>query len=209
MKTILFQGDSITDCARGREGDTFLGCGYAALIAADIGYKYPGEYKFVNRGLSGDRCRGILARMKQDIVDVNPDIISILVGINDVWKDYAEPDGVNGEVYEKIYDILIQELKLKFPKSKIIIVEPFTDRTCMPDDERWQMFKRGYDIVREKTNLVALKHNITFVPIMDEMTKMIEQYGSECFLLDGTHPSQAGHRLIANAWIKAFEESIR
>lgn len=205
MKTILFQGDSITDSFRSREGDTYMGCGYPAIVAADLSFKYPKEFTFINRGVSGDRCRGVLNRMRNDIYDVKPDVLSILVGINDVWKEFAEPGGVDGNIYLGIYDILIKEIKSKFPDSKLMIIEPFTSPACMPDKEHWDLFKKGYDIVREKTKEIAKKHNAVFVPTMDEMTNLINKYGSECYLLDGTHPTQAGHRLIANAWLKAFE----
>ena len=85
MKTILFQGDSITDAGRNREDPESLGTGYPLLVAAKLGYEYPGEYKFVNRGVSGNKSVDVAARIKEDIIDVAPDYMSLMVGVNDVW----------------------------------------------------------------------------------------------------------------------------
>ena len=83
MKKILFQGDSITDVGRSLENDAARGHGYATLVSASLGMDRPGEFEFVNRGISGNRIIDLLARVKADIINLTPDYMSILIGIND------------------------------------------------------------------------------------------------------------------------------
>ncbi|MBR7040627.1 MAG: hypothetical protein IKI24_02165, partial [Clostridia bacterium] len=87
MKRIVFQGDSITDAQRNRQHDEYPGNGYPTLIKARLGVDLPGQYECLNRGVSGDRIVDVYARMRRDIVQLKPDIVSILIGINDVWHE--------------------------------------------------------------------------------------------------------------------------
>ena len=105
MKTILFQGDSITDCCRPRErGKEFPGQGYPLRIVGKMDYEHPGEYKFYNRGIGGNRLVDLYARIKVDIINLKPDIMSILVGVNDVWHEFEEyRNGVDADKYFMIY----------------------------------------------------------------------------------------------------------
>jgi len=92
MKKILFQGDSITDFGREKndvQGD-WLGHGYAAMVSGALGYKYPNEFEFINRGISGNRIIDVLARVKNDIINLAPDYMSILIGVNDVWHEISK-----------------------------------------------------------------------------------------------------------------------
>ena len=103
-KTILFQGDSITDCGRSRENDSDMGMGYPTMVKGELGLEYPGQYTFLNRGISGDRIVDIYARIKADIINLKPDYMSILIGVNDVWHELGGCcNGVSAEKYEKIY----------------------------------------------------------------------------------------------------------
>lgn len=100
MKTVLFQGDSITDMYRTSTQDEILGIGYPVLVAAQLGYEYPEKYKFINRGINGSRVVDVYARIKSDIINLKPDILSILIGVNDVWHELGgERNGVDAEKY--------------------------------------------------------------------------------------------------------------
>ena len=125
MKTILFQGDSITDCGRKREDPADLAKGYPRLVAADIGFDNPGEYTFYNRGISGNRIVDLYARMKIDLINLNPDYMSILIGVNDTWHEINKQNGVDTAKYERVYSMLIEEVKEALPDIKIMILEPF------------------------------------------------------------------------------------
>lgn len=99
MKKILFQGDSITDAGRSREDLTNLGKGYPLFVAGALGMDEPGEYEFVNRGISGNRIVDIYARIKMDIINLKPDVMSLLIGVNDVWHEVSSQNGVDGDKY--------------------------------------------------------------------------------------------------------------
>ena len=127
MKRFLFQGDSITDANRVDENnDNFgLGCGYALLFASDFAKNRKDEFEFINRGVSGDRITDVYARIKEDIINLNPDYMSILIGINDVSHELTQGCGVLPEKFEKIYSMLIEEVKAEIPEIKISIKTPF------------------------------------------------------------------------------------
>ena len=127
MKTFLFQGDSITDANRDDESnDNFgLGCGYAFLLASEFERNNKGKIKFINRGKSGDRITDVYARIKEDIINLKPDFMSILIGVNDVSHELTMNCGVSPKKFKKIYGMLIEEIRESLPDIKIIILEPF------------------------------------------------------------------------------------
>ena len=95
MKTVLFQGDSITDCYRSSEDFDLVGCGYPLLVKAKLGFERPNEFNFQNRGICGDRIVDLYARIKSDIINLKPDYMSILIGVNDVWHEMDYNNGVD------------------------------------------------------------------------------------------------------------------
>ena len=139
MKTYLFQGDSITDASRVRDWDMSLGSGYATTIASIIGTKYSGKLNFINRGISGNRIVDLYARIKSDIINLKPDYLSILIGINDVWHELSYQNGVKAEKFEKVYSMLIEEIFEELPNIKIYILEPFIGHGTA-SDEHWDYF---------------------------------------------------------------------
>ena len=102
MKRILFQGDSITDCGRSRDNDGYKGHGYPRIVMWKLNLDFPGEYKIFNRGVSGNRITDLYTRIKSDIINVKPDYLSILIGINDVWHEIDYNNGVSAQKFEKI-----------------------------------------------------------------------------------------------------------
>ena len=124
---ILFQGDSITDFNRRHDSEYHLGEGYPSLVKAELGFSEPEKYIFINKGVSGNRIVDLYARIKCDIINLKPDFISILIGVNDAWHDFGEnPNGVDAEKFFKIYSMIIEEIKDVLPNVKIMIMEPFT-----------------------------------------------------------------------------------
>ena len=105
-KVIVIQGDSITDAGRNKDLPTSRGTGYAQMIAGELGLTVPGAYEVYNRGISGNRIVDLYARIKKDIINLKPDYISILIGVNDVWHEYNYQNGVAPEKFEKIYPAL-------------------------------------------------------------------------------------------------------
>ncbi len=212
MKTILFQGDSITDAGRAREEKNYdnLGQGYPRLVEAAIGADCPGQYCFVNRGISGNRVVDLYARIKIDFINIKPDVLSILIGVNDVWHEFGACNGVDGEKFYKVYCMLIEEIREALPDVRIMILEPFVLRGPATA-EHWQGFHDEVAIRAQKARMVAEKYGLTFVPLQaafDEAVKntpLIGDMGAESYWLkDGVHPTAKGHELIKRAWINAF-----
>ncbi len=208
-KVILFQGDSITDCGRDRKVEDSLGTGYPRLVSAKLGFENPGDYTFYNRGISGNRIVDVYARIKLDIINLKPDYMSLLIGVNDVWHEVMRGNGVDTPKFEKIYSMLIEEIKEALPDIKIMIMEPFVlhdTGTCSDEEHpgRWEYFDSQ---VREKAaaaKRVAEKYNLTFVPLqqkLDDADAKLSGYWTK----EGVHPTLFGHELIAREWLAAYE----
>lgn len=206
MKTFLFQGDSITDASRGREGGSLnYGNGYSTITYAKLGKKYPGM-KFINRGVSGNRVVDLYARIKADCINLKPDYMSVLIGVNDVWHEINSQNGVATEKFEKIYSMFIEEIKEALPDIKIIILEPFVLKASATE-EHWKEFKTGTKEKGEAAKKVAEKFSLPFVSLQDKFDKAMEEYNDATYwTIDGVHPNPPGHEIISEALIEAFEK---
>lgn len=207
MKRILFQGDSITDAQRNRNSDEFPGSGYPNLLKARIGADYPTEYECLNRGISGDRVVDIYARIRRDIILLEPDILSILIGINDVWHELGSHNGVDAVKFEMVYNLLLSEVKAALPKVTLVILEPFvlpgsaTENT--PDlPNRYDYFRTEVDLRAAAAMRVSQKHGAIFVPLQAKLDDACKRAQPSHWLMDGVHPTSAGHELIAREWMK-------
>ena len=205
MKTILFQGDSITDAGRSRENDDNFGVGYATLVKGELGYEYPNQHVFYNRGISGNRVTDLYARIKADILNLKPDIMSILIGVNDVWHECKRQNGVDAEKYFKIYSMLIEEIKEELPDTKIMILEPFVLRESATEDY-WEEFHAEVLKRAVKAKEIAEKYNLPFISLQDKFDEAAKSAPNNYWLFDGVHPTTAGHELIKREWIKAYEQ---
>jgi len=211
-KLILFQGDSITDCGRNREDVASTGVGYAHMIKGQLGCEEPGAYEFINKGISGNRIVDVYARIKLDIINLKPDYMSLLIGVNDVWHELGgRHNGVDAAKFEKIYDMLIAEILEALPDIKIMILEPFvmeaeaTSATA-EEPERWDYFKAEVPLRAAAAKRIAEKYNLTFVPLQDKFDEASKQAPASYWLRDGVHPTPMGHWIIKDEWMKAFRE---
>lgn len=200
---ILFQGDSITDALRNRENDQYRGVGYATLVSAKLGFEHPGEYEFINRGVSGNRITNLVTRMKADMINLKPDVMSILIGVNDVWHEVQRQNGVDTQLYEKLYNILIEELKAALPNLRIMIMEPFVLQGTATL-ENWEVFRSEVEQRAAAAKRVAEKNGLEFIPLQAKMDDAATIAPADYWLMDGVHPTAMGHELIAREWIKAF-----
>ncbi len=205
MKRVLFQGDSITDAERNRENDNYRGSGYSTLVAAKLGFEKPGKYEFINRGIGGDRSVDLLARIKADAINLKPDIMSILVGVNDVWHELDSRDGVDCETYEIYYDIMLTQIKQALPNIKIIILGPYLLKGSATE-EKWEIFRSEVEKRADAARRIAEKHYLPFVPLLQKFDEAEKTAPSDVWLLDGVHPTAAGHELIAREWIREFNK---
>ena len=211
MKRILFQGDSITDCGRVRDDNAHVGTGYPLLVKSQWGVEKPGEYEFYNRGIAGNRIVDLYARIKADIINLTPDYISILIGVNDVWHEFGSHNGVDADKYEKIYCMLIEEIKEALPHVKIMIMEPFCLRGTATENtetepNKWNVFQVEVKKRADKARKVAEKYSLPFVELQNVLDKAAEMGDSAYWLIDGVHPTAMGHELIMREWMKSFEK---
>ena len=202
MKTFLFQGDSITDWGRNRDDINSLGMGYPVVTAANIGAEYPQKFRFINKGISGNRIVDLYARIKCEILNLKPDYLSILIGINDVWHELGHRNGVAAPKFEKIYSMLIEEIKEELPEIKIFILEPFVTAGTATD-ENIDYFVSEAKLRAEAAKRVAEKFDLTFIPLQKVFDEAIEKAPASYWTIDGVHPTAEGHGLIAKELTKA------
>ncbi len=205
MKKILFQGDSITDAGRSRENDVGKGLGYPTLVSAFLGAECPNEYEFKNRGISGNRIVDLLSRVKCDFINLEPDYLSILIGINDVWHEISSKNGVCAERFELLYNMLIEQIKEALPNIKIMILEPFVLKASATE-EHWDEFRSEAEKRAECAKRVAEKNGLVFVPLMKVFDDAQKLAPADYWTSDGVHPTDAGHELIKREWLKGFEK---
>ena len=202
---ILFQGDSITDAGRARDNDQYVGGGYPLLVKSELGYKFPGEYEFINRGISGNRIVDLYARIKCDIINIKPDVMSILIGVNDVWHEYhPNPNGVDAEKFFNVYSMLIEEVKAALPNLKIIIMEPFALKGSGNADV-WEDFDNETRKRAQMARKIAEKYGLPFVELQKGFDELCQKQDATYWLADGVHPTPMGHEFIKNQWLTAFE----
>lgn len=217
-KRIVFWGDSITDSMREQKHEADMsgyhraqGCGYVRMIDGALGYEHPKEYEVINRGISGNRIVDLYARIKSDLINLKPDVVSILVGINGIWHERWFGNGVNAAKYEMLYDLIIQEIRQALPNVKIMILEPFVlpgSATMSTEEQpdRWEYFSSETKLRQEAAKRIAQKHGLLFVPLQDAFTKADEKTAQMGYwLADGVHPNGCGHELIKRCWLEAFK----
>ena len=193
---ILFQGDSITDGNRGRTEDPnhLYGHGYVFNIAGKLGADHPQKFEVINRGISGDICTRLLARWHNESVIFNPDLTSIMIGVND------SNHGIAPKRYEDVFNMLLDDL----PNSKFILMEPFRYRN-QQDDELWARHSELIAAYQQIVRKIAAERNAIFVPLAEVFEEAFQKAPREYWIWDGIHPTCAGHQLVSRAWLKAAE----
>lgn len=199
MKTFLFQGDSITDAGRDdeKQGLAGLGCGYAFLLASEIENNHKGKIDFINRGKSGDRITDVYARIKEDIINLKPDYMSILIGVNDVSHELTMNCGVSPKKFRMIYGMLIDEIREVLPDIKIVILEPFVLKGTATE-KLWNDFDREVRILAEISKQVAEEYETDFIPLQKKFDELSSDGNTEYWSADGIHPTLAGHEVLKN-----------
>lgn len=193
---ILFQGDSITDTGRNREDFYDLGGGYPKYVA-ELLSQSGAELEYINRGISGDRTRDVYDRRQSDIFDLKPDIVTLLISINDVWRIIDKRgEGITAEQSEANIDMLLCDIKEKLPDAKLVLIEPFLLHGTATD-EHYEGFRSEAERRAEIISRQAKKHGCRFVPLMHRLDEAAREKAPAELLLDGVHPTEAGHRLIA------------
>jgi lysophospholipase L1-like esterase len=205
-KTILFQGDSITDAGRDRkitgEPNSFaaMGKGYAWMAASQMLVDSPdAKLKIFNRGISGDKVYQLADRWQADCLDIKPDLLSILVGVNDFAHVFRHGYKGTVEKYEEDYHALIKRTKEALPTVKLVICEPFI-LICGMVDETWV---EGFAKYRAAAKRVADEAGAKFVPFQTMFDTAAKIAPPDQWAADGVHPTTNGAALMAHWWLKA------
>jgi lysophospholipase L1-like esterase len=208
---ILFQGDSITDGGRwkGNDWNHILGQGYAFIIASKLGYKFPSQkYLFVNRGVSGNKVPDLTARWEEDTISIKPDLLSILIGVNDLMTAVGGNSSFSSESYANEYRVLLKKTAERLPNTRLVIGEPFLLPVGRYKD-KWDIHAKELVPLQKIARQLAQEFNAAFVPYQELFTAAAKKTGDETWLWDGVHPMPAGHELMAEAWIKAVNKKFK
>ncbi len=195
---ILFQGDSITDMNRGRTADPnhILGHSHVFLIAAKYGAMLPDRNLiFLNRGVGGNKVADMAVRWQVDTLDLKPDLLSILIGINDAGHDVPVADS------EKSYDQLLAATVAAMPNTRIVIGEPFT----LPVGKRrenWEVWRAEVQKRQDVAAKLSRKYHTALIHYQKVFDDACRRAPAEYWIWDGVHPTYSGHQLMADEWIR-------
>lgn len=204
-KKIVVIGDSITDYERRRpvgEGlGEAMGHSYVVLIDALLKSTYPeSKIRFVNMGNSGDTVRDLKKRWRSDVLDLNPDWVSILIGVNDVWRQFDSPLRPEEHVYLKEYEETLEQL-IQFTEKEvegIILMTPFYMEPNPAEAMRNLIDQYGQAVKRQ-----AEKHRCIFVDLQCGFNEYLKHYSAQSIAWDRVHPDVVGHMIIAKAFLNA------
>tara|TARA_B100000282_G_scaffold288393_1_gene257000 strand:- start:225 stop:1016 length:792 start_codon:yes stop_codon:yes gene_type:complete len=206
---LLFQGDSITDMKWGRnqkDRNHYLGHSYVFLLASRLGVEMPeAKLEFFNRGVSGNKVSDLRKRWQKDAIEMNPDWLSVLVGVNDVSQGRGEP--VDLKKWEEDYRYILNQSRTANPKLRIVLMDPFVLRmTRLNSDVQWNHWRGEIDKLSKIVFRLAEDFNAVHIQtqrIFDQATK---RTSPQHWIWDGVHPLPQGHELIARNWLQAVSE---
>ena len=202
---ILFQGDSVTDAGRDRSNPADMGEGYPRYASAMIQDSYPdGEFEFVNLGISGNRTEHLVARLESDFIEIQPDIVSIMIGINDVWHHYAfEYVETTDEQFEQNYRTVLDAIKSR-TNARILMIQPFLLEAVDPaKQELCAELSRKQAIIKR----LADEYADAYLPLDEILHQEVDVELSE-YSADGVHPTPDGACRIGEAYLGAIAPLI-
>ena len=215
---ILFQGDSITDGARNQKPERnwdknhMIGHSYAYVICGKLGCEDPMGYEFVNKGISGDNVHLLEKRWDSDCIDIAPDLLSVLVGINGNGRtDEGTYVGDADEMvssYEATYRRILKKALDSNPNLKIVIIEPFALPVGVFARD-YENFMARLSRISAAAKRVAEDFGAAFVPIQEELDALSKETDPALWLWDGIHPTERAHWLIATRWLEAAEPFLK
>ncbi len=203
---VLFQGDSITDMGRGRTEDPnhILGHSYVFIIAAGQGAAFPVQgVTFINRGVSGNTLADLAVRWQADAIALKPDVLSILIGINDVGHSLKRNQPVSIDDYERTYDRLLGDTIAALPKVRLVLCEPFLapGKSTSARFGEWQAAINAMDGV---VGRLAAKYHAPVVHFSRVFDEAFKRAPVDHWIWDGVHPTYSGHQLMADEWERAY-----
>lgn len=200
---ILLTGDSVTDCSRDRENTHSMGNGYASLIASFLGGSLADlNLRFINRGISGNRSEDLLQRWEEDCIQLNPDWISILIGVNDTWRRFDRGLLTTAAEFEGNLRQLLG--RSKETNANLVLLEPFCLQCGVVTADWEEDLMPKIDVVRS----LAVEFDALLVPLQSLFENTLSDVPANYWAEDGVHPSAAGHGFIAQAWLKVMGFNI-
>ena len=204
---IVFQGDSITDGGRQRTGSDYnhiMGQDYGYILAAQIGSESPERnLQFINRGDGGDRVSDLAARWQADTIDLHPNLLSILIGVNDTLSKRNAPE--TAEQFEVIYDHLLMQTIAALPGTKIVLGEPFV----LPVGKHKDAYAQDLAEIRMRQAIVerlGARYHLPVVHYQKMFDQACKRTPADHWSWDGIHPTYAGHGLMAAEWLRTVDE---
>ncbi len=212
---ILFQGDSITDGNRYKskasewDKNHQIGHSYAYIITGLLGMQYPERnFEFINRGISRNTVENLASRWKTDALDILPDALSILIGINDCLRasSLAVKD-LSASAYENTYREILAASRKQNPSLKIILMEPFAYTEYQQNAGASPALRKAILQSEQKAvRRLAEEFQAIFIPLQSVFNEAAKLCEPAYWIWDGTHPTEAGHALIAKEFLKATKD---
>ena len=205
---ILFQGDSITDAGRDKNTKSpntspMMGSGYVLQAAGELLFKHAGKnLSIFNKGISGNKVYQLAERWQTDCIELNPDVLSILIGVNDFWHTKTGSYKSTVKTYEDDYRALLEQTLAALPNVKFIIGEPFAVTGIKAVDGTWYP---AFDKYREVAKKLADEFKAVFIPYQKVFDEAQKRAPGVYWTHDGVHASLAGAHLMANAWMEAVK----
>jgi lysophospholipase L1-like esterase len=210
---ILFQGDSITDGNRGcsKDPNHIMGHGYAFSIASRVGADFAeANHVFYNRGISGNKVTDLQKRWQTDTLDIKPDLLSVLVGINDtamlVSKQAVEDADI--DLFETTYRDILTQSKQQNPDTVFVLCLPFVYAVANVKGN-WNKYSSIAARLTERVKKLAVEFNAVVVDFQAVFDKAVKKAPIEYWIWDGIHPTVAGHELMAREWIKQVSARLK
>ncbi|SEN37628.1 Lysophospholipase L1 [bacterium A37T11] len=204
---VLFQGDSITDAGRNKEQTSYnnaniLGSGYALVAGSQLLLKYADKnLKVYNKGISGNKVYQLAERWDADCLDIKPQVLSILVGVNDYWHTLTGKYNGTIKTYRDDFKALLDRTLKALPNVKLIIGEPYAVNGVKAVTDAWYPAFDGYRIAAKE---LATEYKAIFIPYQAVYDEAIKHAPAAYWTGDGVHPSLAGAALMAEAWLKSI-----
>ena len=202
---ILFQGDSITDAFRKPEEINpayQLGNGYAFLVAAQLSARHPERlFEFINQGVSGQAVQHLAERWQADALDVNPDVLSLLVGVNNIIHRVHGQSEIPDDEILQLYRSLLDNMRLHNPMCRLLLLEPFLLHTGTVTDEMVESLRP----IQVGIASIARDFDVPIIPLQSDFDRALSRAPAAYWAYDGIHPTHAGFQLIADNWLQTVE----
>lgn len=193
-KKLLFLGDSVTDAGRDFADGYDLGQGYVKYIADSLKTE---DVTVLNRGVSANRVADLHRRIDTDAIEFTPDVVTILIGINDTWFSFSRWEDTSVTAFKEVYRVILTRIKVE-TNAEIVLMEPFV----LPYPEDRKAWRGDLDPKIGAVRELAAEFGATLIPLDGLMNALAIKHGPTFLAEDGVHPTKAGHEAIASTWLE-------